>query len=221
MYLVIPTIKGYEVALEMLQKSIPVAWRSKIIYVYQKESEDSIKQEDDGCITVQLKRNIYEYANWIAAQMVLDHELAKPDEWFLFLHDTCKFGPRSQDLIEKLLAKLNVSTTNLMWMSLNGQANICLIRQPMIAYGYEVYKNVMKMTKEEAVQYEWKWLTQPSPLCPKLWPNGQTAVPEVCQLMGYRPIYGPNLRSVGYFHAIDLEKYYYEMREGRPHIEAP
>ena len=90
MYLVIPTIKGYEVALKMLQESIPVAWRSKIIYVYQKESEDSI-QEENGCITVKLKRNIYEYANWIAAQMCIDANLIKSDEWFLFLHDTCKF----------------------------------------------------------------------------------------------------------------------------------
>ena len=221
MYLVIPTIKGYEVALQMLQESIPLAWKCKIIYVYQKESEDSIKQEENGCITVKLKRNIYEYANWIAAQMCLDAKLVSSDEWFLFLHDTCKFGLKSQELIEKLLAKLNVSTTNLMWLSLNGQANICLIRKQMVSYGYEVYKPVMKMTKEEAVQYEWKWLTQPSPLCPKLWPNGGTAVPEVCELMGDRPIYGPNLRSVGYFHAIDLEKYYYELREGRAHIQAP
>jgi hypothetical protein len=220
MYLVIPTIKGYEVALKMLQESIPVAWRSKIIYVYQKESEDSI-QEENGCITVKLKRNIYEYANWIAAQMCIDAKLVKSDEWFLFLHDTCKFGPRSQDLIEKILGKLAVSNTTLFWLSRNGQANICLIRQPMIAYGYDLYKSIDRMTKEEAVQYEWKWLKQPSPLCPKLWPNGQAAVREVCELKGDRPIYGPNLRSVGYFHAIDLEKYYYELREGRAHIEAP
>ena len=220
MYLVIPTIKGYEVALKMLQESIPVAWRSKIIYVYQKESEDSI-QEENGWITVKLKRNIYEYANWIAAQMCIDAKLIKSDEWFLFLHDTCKFGARSQDLIEKILAKLVVSNTTLFWLSRNGQANICLIRQPMIAYGYNLYKSIDRMTKEEAVQYEWKWLKQPSPLCPKLWPNGQAAVREACELKGDRPIYGPNLRSVGYFHAIDLEKYYYELREGRTHIEAP
>ena len=108
----------------MLQESIPVAWRSKIIYVYQKESEDSI-QEENGSITVKLKRNIYEYANWIAAQMCIDAKLIKSDEWFLFLHDTCKFGARSQDLIEKILVKLAVSNTTLFWLSRNGQANIC------------------------------------------------------------------------------------------------
>ena len=221
MYLVIPTIKGYEVALKMLQESIPSAWRSKIIYVYQKESEDSIKQEENGCITVKLKRNIYEYANWIAAQMCLDAELVEPDTVFLFLHDTCKFGPHSQGLAEKLVENLKISDTPMMWLSLNGQANICLIRQPMIAYGYTLYKSIDQMTKEEAVRYEWKWVIEPSPLCPKLWPNGQTAVPETCDLMGDRPVYGQHMRSVGYFHAIDLEKYYYEMREGRPHIEAP
>lgn len=220
-YLVIPTLKGYEPALSLLKSSLPEEWKSRCIYVYQKEEVDSITQQIDGSIRITLQRNIYEYANWVGAQMALDADLVPKDTWFLFLHDTCKFRNGSKELLEAILDSYTSGPMDLVWLSLNGQGNICIIRRKGITHGSALYKDVVTMTKEDAIICEWKWLTQPHPLCPKLFPVQQCALEQPCELLGNKQIYSHHWRVVALLPSIQLEKYYYEIKKDESHIECP
>jgi hypothetical protein len=125
-YVCIPTIAGYETALNYLLESFPPGWKGKYILVFQKADDESICIFEDGHIEVHITQNLHDYGNWIGIYKLLERELIPKNSCFLFVHDTCKFGERSYELTNHIAnVFMNESDYDIMWLSSKGQCNIC------------------------------------------------------------------------------------------------
>jgi len=203
-YVVIPTIRKYYKALRILLNSLPIEW--KYILVYQDEEDDIYKIRSDKNYEVSIKQNLYEYGSFIGVNMLLQDNLLPRDTWFLFLHDTCKTGPRIKDAIEDIL--LNASDDeDIIWLCNTGKCNLCLLRN-VVPHGYSVYNN-MQMTKQYAIEIEYMGKDSV-----KAFPCKQRFLDYQCLFDGPSDVYNDELykkRVTTKFQNIDLEKYYAEL----------
>jgi len=218
LYVVIPTIRSYKVALDLLLSSIPKQWQQKLILVYQKEKEESFTVFPDGHIEVYLDRNIYEYGSWTGVNLLLDHNIIPYESWFLFLHDTCKCGPATYEKCQELLDLFTPSDIDLIWLTLKGESNICLLRRKAITEGAVMYANEYTMMKMDAIAYEHNHYL---PLSPKMINAKQIFLDTDKIITDIRPIYGEHERYVFYIKTIDLEKYYVQVWSEGEHPQAP
>lgn len=215
-FVVIPSIKGYDVALDCIVRSIPKGW--SYVIVFQKEEEDGYKVYEDGHIEVRLKRNIYEYGAWVGTQLLMDHGILPINSWCLFVHDTCKFGPHTRFMTEQLLYKYNDSKIDCIWLCKNGYRNICLVRRNAIHEGAKLYDAIHTMTKKEAIQGEIK---RESPFSIKSLPIQQIFLHFVLYVKEKRKVYGTTMRNVEQFDSIDMEKYVFHVQNGIVHPHNP
>ena len=218
LYIVIPTVRSYKVALDLLLKSLPQQWKTKVILIYQKEKEESFTVFPDLYIEVYLDRNIYEYGSWIGVNLLLENKIIPDDSWFLFLHDTCKCGPKTYEKCKELLDSFTESEIDIIWLTLKGESNIGLLRRKAITEGAKMYANEYTMTKMDAIQYE-QHLN--SKLSPKMLNVPQLFLDTDKILTGIKPIYGVHKRTVFYIETIDLEKYYVMIYSEDEHPQAP
>ena len=218
LYIVIPTIKSYKVALDLLLLSLPEQWKTKVIIVYQKEKEESFTVFSDNHIEVYLDRNIYEYGSWIGVNLLLENKIIPDDSWFLFLHDTCKCGPKTYEKCQDLLDSFTDSEFDIIWLTLKGESNIGLFRRGAITEGAKIYANEYTMTKMDAIDYEQRHFSK---LSPKKINVPQLFLDTDKILTGIKPIYGVHKRTVFYIETIDLEKYYVMIYSEEQHPQAP
>jgi hypothetical protein len=126
------------------------------------------------------------------------------DTWFLFIHDTCKFGPKSKKAVEDLIE--SAFEQDIIWLCSSGQGNICIIRN-IVPYGAGVY-NGMKMTKEYAIEIEHgtgKDSIKSFP-CRQLFLLHQNTCVEANYVYDDIKTYGKRVTSR--YDEFDLEKYY-------------
>jgi hypothetical protein len=205
-YVSITTIRKYKPALDILIDSLPKEWKKKYIVIYENEDSYGYYIHEDGHIEVTIKNNIYDYGNWLGICLLIENGILSQDSWFLFIHDTCRFMSdscvkKTQDIIQFY----HSTNTDIVWLSHNGQCNICLIRRMGILYGKR-YQNIIAMTKEETVHYEW---TPDHELSPKSFDVIQSYIDIPTDLLGKRHVYSDTVeRDVLLFPSIDLEKYY-------------
>lgn len=207
LYIAITTIKKYKIALDILLESLPKEWKNKYILVYENENSNDYKVFDDGHIEVTIQNNIYDYGNWVGINMLITNKVIYSDSWFLFIHDTCRF--LSDSCVKKtndIILEYHKTNVDIIWLSHNGQCNICLIRRDGIKEG-ERYKNIMNMTKEDTIIYEW---TTHHILSPKSFNVIQNFLDIPTVLLGKRYVYNNEIqRDVLLYNSIDMEKYYY------------
>jgi hypothetical protein len=218
-YVCIPTISGYEKALNNLLDSLPDEWKDKYILVYQNEQKESIMVFDDKHIEVRMKQNLHDYGTWIGIFKLLEQGLVSKNSCFLFIHDTCKFGENSLNLTSHIAnVFMNESDYDIMWLSNKGQCNICLIKESGIRYGYNVYKDVKEITKLEGVQWEWYPY---HPYSPKAFELKQYFIPIETEKLGKIKIYSNNERNILKYNSIDLEKYFVDIVTDNDHPYSP
>ena len=205
MYVVITTIRRYHEALWKLLQTVPREW--KYILVYQDEPDgnnDRYIIRGDGNIEVYISQNLYDYGSFVGVNMLLNDKIVPDDSWFLFLHDTCKLGPRSKQTIEDLIE--SAFDYDLIWLCCSGQCNICIIRN-MIPHGNSVY-NGMKMSKQYAIEIEHvegKDSIKSFP-CRQIFLNHQNTFVHPTFPYDDVELYGQ--RTTVKFDTFDLEKYY-------------
>jgi hypothetical protein len=218
-YVCIPTIAGYETALNYLLESFPPGWKGKYILVFQKADDESVCIFEDGHIEVHITQNLHDYGNWIGIYKLLERELIPKNSCFLFVHDTCKFGERSYELTNHIAnVFMNESDYDIMWLSSKGQCNICLIKESGIRYGYNVYKDVKEITKLEGVQWEWYPY---HPYSPKAFEIKHYFIPIETEKLGKIKIYSDNERNILKYNSIDLEKYFVDIVTDNDHPYSP
>lgn len=205
-YVSITTIKKYKQALDLLLCSLPNEWKNKYILIYENEEKEGHFIHEDGHIEVSIKNNIYDYGNWVGIGRLIEKEVIPKDSWFLFIHDTCQFlGEKCVKKTFDILDKLENTDIDLLWLGNYGQCNICFIREPAIKYGYEIYKDIMNMTKEEAIEYEWN---DSHPLSPKNFKINHKCIDIPSLHLGKRRVYSDIKRDVLLYQSIQMEKYY-------------
>jgi len=205
-YISITTIKKYKPALDILLNSLPKEWKNKYILIYENEENMDYFIHPDGHIEVTIPNNIFDYGNWVGIGFLLESGIIPHDSWFLFIHDTCRFiGNKSYKKTQDILEKLNETDIELLWLGNYGQCNICLIREPAIIYGYQIYKNILSMTKQEAIEYEWN---DSHPLSPKNFKINHKSIDIPSLHLGKRPVYSDVERDVLLYQSIQMEKYY-------------
>ena len=217
-YVVIPTLKSYDVALNYILQSVPIEWKSRLILVFQKEDADGYTVCEDGHIEVRLKRNIYEYGAWVGTNMLLEKNVIPKDAWYLFVHDTCKFGSHTKFLTDHIAARYQFTHADCIWLCRQGFRNICLLRRSAITEGAKLYQHIHTMTKQEAIEGE---LKHTSRLSPKSLPIRQEFLPNRLYVKGKRKVYGTHIRNVENFDSIDMEKYVYHVAKGIVHPHNP
>jgi hypothetical protein len=203
-YVSIVTQKKRKIALDKLLHSLPQEW--KYIIIYQGENTDEFTIFDDGHIEVSLKNNIYNYGNWVGCNLLLTNNIIPKDSWFLFIHDTCRFLPGNNVIkTNNIIQKYHDTNIDILWLSNNGQNNICLIRRSGIAYGKR-YGNIMEMSKKDAILYE---CSHNHILSPKCFNVNQHFLDTPLLHLGKRYVYN-NFTSynVILFQSINIEKYY-------------
>ena len=202
MYLVITTIRRYHEALWKLLQTVPREW--KYILVYQDEPSNRYIIRGDGNIEVYISQNLYDYGSFVGVNMLMNDKVIPDDSWFLFIHDTCKFGPRSKETIENLIE--HAFLQDIIWLCCSGQGNICIIRN-MIPHGNSVY-NGMKMSKQYAIEIEYgegKDSIKSFP-CRQIFLNHQNTFVHPTFPYDDLELYGQ--RTTVKFDTFDLEKYY-------------
>lgn len=207
-YIVITTLKGYEKALNYILESVPIEWKPRVIIVYQKEPIRMYTICEDGHIEVRLQRNIYEYGAWIGVHMLIEKNVIHRDQWCLFVHDTCKFGPNSRRLVEEIVHHHDHTDIDCIWLCKHGLRNLCLLRRLAIYKGFKRYEDIQTMTKHEAIEGEMNHFSR---LSPKSFPVRQLFLPYELYVKDKRYVYGTNLRDVEQFDSIDLEKYVFPL----------
>jgi hypothetical protein len=219
-YVCITTIKKYKAALEVLLDSLPSEWKNKYILVYQNENQNNFRVFEDGHIEVYMINNQSDYGSYIGINMLLEANIVSQDSWFLFIHDTCKFlGSSCVDLTYNLINSFNNTDTEIVWLSHNGQCNICLIRKKAIQFGSNIYKDIKFMTKKETIDYEWNHAHS---LSPKSFNVKQFFVNTPTQHLGKRYVYNNiNERDCLLYETINMEKYYYSFPPGSDHPMSP
>ena len=218
LYIVIPTLKSYKIALDLLLLSLPEQWKTRVIIIYQKEKEESFTMFPDGRIEVYLDRNIYEYGSWIGVNLLLKNKIIPYDSWFLFLHDTSKCGPKTYEKCKELLDLFTDSEFDIIWLTLKGESNIGLFRRGALTEGTKMYANEYTITKMDAIDYEQRHYSK---LSPKKINVPQLFLDTDKILTGIKPIYGVHKRTVFYIETIDLEKYYVHIEQEDEHPQAP
>jgi len=219
-FICITTIQKYKVALDMLIESLPIEWKTNYILVYQDEEENNYKIFEDGHIEVYITNNLSDYGSFVGINMLLEANVVPQDSWFLLIHDTCKFlGDSCVSKIYNLIEQYNNSDIDILWLSKNGQCNICLIRKKAIQVGNECYKNIKYMTKMETICYEW---TFTNPLSPKSFDVKQHFINGGVKDLGKRYMYNnKNGRICLLFQAINMEKYYFFTSRESDHPFSP
>ena len=219
-YLSITTIKKYKVALDMLISSLPNEWKNKYILIYQNENENTYKIFEDGHIEVYITNNLSDYGSFVGLHMLLEANIVPPDSWFLCIHDTCKFlGNNCVTLTDNLINKYNNTNIDILWLSKNGQCNICLLRKNALIYGNDRYKNISFMTKMETIKYEWQHRHF---LSPKSFPVKQYFINIPTKHLGKRYVYNNiNNRDCLLYESINMEKYYFNTAVESDHPFAP
>lgn len=152
MWVVIPTLKGYEPALKLLKQSMGGP-HTTIITVYQNEDADGYTKTDEGFV-VTLRRNIYEYGAWIGVQLLVDAGQLTGDEWFLMMHDTCRFTEETIPKLINLEFILEKTPVELYFLVGCRFHSICLARRNGISILANYFKDTHSMTKEEACKLE-------------------------------------------------------------------
>lgn len=215
-YVCVTTIKKYKAALDVLLESLPSEWKKKCILVYQDEPENKIQCLENH-IEVHITNNISDYGNFIGINMLLERNIIPRDSWFLFIHDTCKFiGNDSPELTYNLIKNIDA---DIIWLSKNGQCNLCLIRGSAVKYGYEIYKDIKFMTKMETITYEWH---HDCPLSPKSFNVNHHYIDTYPQHLGKRFVYNNvNERDVLFYESISIEKYFFAIRNEEDHPFSP
>lgn len=151
MYVVISTIKMYNIAYEKLLNSIPKG--VKIITVYQNEEKQFYEKCGQG-YNVYLKKNIYEYGAWSGLLMLLNNNEISVDDWYLMIHDTCMFTPTSFDKIMYLQFILEHTPIELYFLLGGRFHNICMIRKNGITKVADYFDSIETLSKTRAIELE-------------------------------------------------------------------
>lgn len=200
-YISICSVKGYETALDNLLSSFPENFKYYII-IYQKEPKNYWERKSDGHYEVHLTKNIYEYGAWEGLYLLKQYNIIKNEDYILMLHDTCKLGKKTFDLVENIISSGKVD--DIFWASNKGQANICITKGCVIDYGFEMYKD-FHCTKKEAVQIEWNKDHQKS--MKSLKNIKQNYYKNDTLSLGLHKVYSDIERLSVYYESIDIEKY--------------
>jgi hypothetical protein len=218
-FICIPTIKGYEVALDNLLESLPVEWCNKYILVYQNEVEETITRFKNGRIEIRIQQNLHDYGGWIGIYKLIEQQYIPSNSCFLFIHDTCKFGESAYKKISHISnVFMNEMDHDILWLSSLGQCNICMMKESGIRYGYNIYKDVRSITKRQGVEWEWDPY---HPNSPKSFELKHYFVPIETEKRGKRTVYSSVERNVLYYASIDLEKYFVDIALDSDHPYNP
>jgi hypothetical protein len=218
-YVSITTMRKYKVALDMLLESMPEDWKNKYILIYQDEEKEEYKVFEDGHIEVYLKNNISDYGNWVGVNILLENNVISDDSWFLFIHDTCKFIENSNNLTYEIINKYKNNEYDIIWLCNNGQCNLCIIRKNAIKYGYNIYKDVKYMDKQETIHYEWNHNHH---LSVKSFQVKHFFIDIPTINLGCKDVYNTTYdRNILLYKSINIEKYYYHPSIQKPHPMIP
>lgn len=197
MWIVIPTLKKYEVAYKNLWKSIPAELYPKTITIFQDSTNDSWEKTSDG-YKVYIRNNIYEYGAWVGAHILVQaHEISE-DEYFLMIHDTCEFGKNTMYRITQLENELK--NTNIEYFSLlnGGFHNLCVVCKRGLTFIAKKFEDVISMSKPEALSFETKLKENI--------PSAEYMFGPIHH--GPKRVYSNLERMVVYVHSLDMFKFY-------------
>ena len=217
-YIVITTMRSYIEALKVLLQSIPEIYKNRCIYIYSKEPTNDYKLNEDGNIEVSIRNNIYEYGAFLGINMLLEKKVIPETSIFLFIHDTCKFGPQAGPKIEAAYESFKNVSEEIYWLSLLGRSNICLIKPRAIQEGAKRFKNHFLMDKMLAIDAEWN----KNSISPKRLPVKQKYHKETALETETQYVYNKEVeRHVIYFSIIDMEKFFVLVTKTVDHPQKP
>ena len=222
MYVCITSIRTYAVALDAMLLSLPHEWRNKYIIVYQKEPYETHKIFLDGHIEVSIKQNLHDYGNYVGINLLIKKGIVEHDAWFLFVHDTCKFGKYSAVLANAIINNINMDNYDIIWLCDNGQCNLSFVRKNAVIYGCNIYDKLVDIDKVDTIKYEWEHTNK---FIPKSLHVNQYFIKIASEHKGKRFVYNNvNERDVLYYLSLDMEKYYYYVdlnKETKYHPHSP
>jgi len=219
-YVVIPTIKKYDKALEICINSLPNEWKNKYIVVYQNEQYDLFNIHEDGHIEVKIRNNLYELGSYVGVHRLFAERVIPTDSICLFIHDTCKFIDNGRYTVKMVYNIINsfLKYNEIYWLAPKGAYNICLIKKNAITYGNSIYSKFLYITKAEAIDSE---VNLSHYLSPKTFPfpqyYDQRAPIISCNSM---KVYSDINREVLIIPSINLNKYLYHRVNGI-HVDIP
>jgi len=220
-YVVIPTIKKYDKALEICINSLPNEWKNKYIVVYQNEHYDLYNVFEDGHIEVKIRNNLYELGTYVGVQLLFNERVIPEDSIFLFIHDTCKFIDNGRYSVKMVYNIINsfLKYNEIYWLAPFGQCNLCLIKKNAITHGNSIYNKFLYITKKEAYSAE---LDPVYHLSPKTFPFSQYYDKRAPITIDYNmKIYSENNRQGIIIQSINLIKFIYHANPGTEHIDMP
>lgn len=218
--IVIPTIRKYSTALEILQASLRACNipRDQLILVYANEDRQGLRRDPDGRWHVYLKRNIYEYTAFFGVQELYKQGLLLRDVPCLLLHDTTYAGPNFRTKLDHMMEVHRDYGANLLWMSEQGTFNICIFNDRVVEQVCARLGPYMTMDKMKAIDMEhnrdpdsFKQMSG--------FTQGFIQVPV--ENRGLRQVYSNIIRTVVYMPTLDLEKYYVHADHSHPHPQTP
>jgi hypothetical protein len=213
--IVIPTIAKYRVALDMLLASLRAAGipSKSIILVYGMEAEESVQRHPEGYLRVNITRNLYEYNGFFGVTLINSIIPYMEENVFLLLHDTVVAFGAFKERVASMLEEYRKRGDALLWLTKDGQFNICM-------FNMEVAKTVSARLHDQHTMEKWKAINMEVNAdvdSLKKMAFSQSFV--LNQDQQYRPdrdVYGNNiLRKVVYVPSLDIEKYYFDVADGR------
>lgn len=219
-FIAIATIDKYSTARSALLESLPESSKQNTLLVFSGEPEDTFPvRNSDGILEVRIRNNIYEYGLFVGLKRAFDALLIPASEDVLLLHDTCRAGPRFPELLDRLVAKKRETKQDIFFASNTGQCNLCIVNRAAVEVGYSMFHDMMTVPKMRAIKWEWEHHHKESP---KGFPGVSKGFSDQpSKFVGTRKVYSDVTRSVLYYPALDLEKYYVHVdREGQ-HAQRP
>ena len=218
MYIVFTSIRNkYELAVKKLVESIPD--NTKYIVVFQNEEREEHTVYDDGHIEISIKNNLYELGSYIGAYRLIELGLLPKDDWYLFIHDTCKLNTDSIKKAHNIIERYKTENPDIIWLSPNGQCNLCLVRFNAIKIGNDFLEPMLTIDKMIAIDTEWGRTN----FSPKRYPVKQIYSDIKQKDIGKDvDVYNNGTkRIVTIYNSINMEKYFVAIKRSSDHPQKP
>lgn len=167
--------------------------------------------------SVSIPNKIYEYSFFIACQELLNAGLVRSDDLFFLIHDTSIIKINHISKIQDIIK--NQSQYDIIYGNHSGQHNIGIYNYKSINIGYNIYKKINYISKQQAIDIEHNSLDR-NYCIKKHTDKLKIFYPQInwISLNGIIVYYNNIPRVVSSLPFFDIEKYYFHAHNGyHPH----
>ena len=167
-------------------------------------------------------KELYEYSFFNSCKTLLDSGLISSNDSYFMLHDTCIILENHKTLINGIMTMDFFGQVDMIFADQLGRHNIGIYNYNSILYGYNIWKNITKISKQLAIDIEHN---RPG--------TEEYNIKTKRQLRQYRFDAGindvatayvynyDNLRTVSRLHFFGIDKFFYHVDPNRGHPNKP